>query len=149
MGSWQTATSLYPYRDGICANPEGPEHKDRPWCYVDYLTCKKEPAGVTDESRELHWDYCTQASDATHAPAVTPHVSPINTTALQVVPHLTDAIHHPLYHTTYQGQNLVTACPCLDQWNYTYGNGTVETLSGCANPEQSFQASIHILPQHC
>lgn len=48
----------------------------------------------------------------------------------------------PLYNVTslgqlleYNGQTMVTVCPCLDTWNHTLGNGSTVQLSGCANPD--------------
>eukprot|EP00877_Chromochloris_zofingiensis_P015040 jgi/Chrzof1/9790/Cz04g15250.t1 len=73
QGTWWTNdTSPVSYSGGICANPAGSQHKDRPWCYVDYLTCRSEPAGYTDRTKELHWDYCqTTPSTANTTPTIT------------------------------------------------------------------------------
>eukprot|EP00877_Chromochloris_zofingiensis_P008813 jgi/Chrzof1/4185/Cz14g02050.t1 len=60
MADWYAGVERF--WGGVCANSAGNYHKERPWCYVDYLTCKHEPAGATDASRELHWDYCPQAT---------------------------------------------------------------------------------------
>lgn len=78
MGEWSpmsTPTNDTVYKSGVCANPEGPEHKGRPWCYVDYLTCNEEPAGVVTEialavqAGLLHWDYCPMENAAAMAVA--------------------------------------------------------------------------------
>eukprot|EP00879_Flechtneria_rotunda_P018025 GHRR01018891.1.p1 GENE.GHRR01018891.1~~GHRR01018891.1.p1 ORF type:complete len:1346 (+),score=395.98 GHRR01018891.1:182-4219(+) len=46
------------YSKGKCANPANLQ-RERPWCYVDYLTCDSTPEGKADpKSNELYWDFC-------------------------------------------------------------------------------------------
>eukprot|EP00877_Chromochloris_zofingiensis_P009814 jgi/Chrzof1/5086/Cz15g10360.t1 len=88
MGNWKPVSGSENstlYKGGICANPEGLEHKDRPWCYVDYLTCNEKPAGVVSDVLNamaglLHWDYCARENAAGDA-AVAAELAPATAAA--------------------------------------------------------------------
>lgn len=139
MGTWYpNSTTTEQITGGSCANPDGPQHKDRPWCYVDYLTCKMEPAGVTDSSHELHWDYCPPPAPppiqtSPPPPGVVPPQQPNVTPGVFVVPPgMTPPVVPEQLPQQQQQQPQPQQPPQQQAWGQPQGPGCF--YPGCAGP---------------